>query len=259
MPTTDEPVDLPELSHPPGGAASDASDAHGAAAPEFTTPWRAAVAYGLFALVLLLTVALPIFTFWRGATLTVDTLGAGGLFQGQLVLAAFLLGWFLLQQRAGLRAFLHLRAGAWSRRMADGLWIGLRGWLITMVVMAALGIAAHGTGVQPNAGFADLILWMARRPFLLRVGVIVTAMIVEEAFFRAFLQPRVGLVLATLLFALSHVNYGSPTMGGGVFVIGWILGRAFTRTDDLATCAVAHGTFDAIQLLVVLPLVASQL
>ncbi|HEY2385834.1 MAG TPA: type II CAAX endopeptidase family protein [Candidatus Binatia bacterium] len=256
MPTTDEPVEPPELSHRPAGAASDASVA---ADPEFATPWRAGVAYGLLALVLLLTVALPIFTFWHGTTLTVDTLGSGGLFQGQLVLAAFLLGWFVLQRRAGLRAFLHLSAGAWGRRLTDGLWTGFRGWLVTMVVMAALGVAARGTGVQPNAGFADLIVWMARRPFLLRVAVIVTAMIVEEAFFRAFLQPRVGLVLATMLFALSHVNYGSPTMGGGVFVIGWILGRAFTRTDDLAVCAVAHGTFDAIQLLVVLPLVASQL
>jgi len=71
--------------------------------------------------------------------------------------------------------------------------------------------------------------------------------------------PRIGIVLATCCFALGHVNYGSPAMGGGVFVIGWVLGRAFTRSDDLAVCAVAHGTFDAIQLLIVLPLVASQI
>jgi membrane protease YdiL (CAAX protease family) len=256
MSTTDEPAGLPELSHRTGGAASDAL---GTVEGEFATPWRAALAYAAFSLVLLLTVVLPIVTFWRGTTLTVELLSSGGLFQGQIVLAAFLLTWFALQQRAGARAFFHVRSGRWGRRIVDGLWTGIRGWLLTMLVMAVLGLAARGTGVQPSAGFADLIVWMARRPLLLRIAVIVVAMLVEEAFFRAFLQPRIGIVLATCLFALSHVNYGSPTMGGGVFVIGWILGRAFTRTDDLAVCAVAHGTFDAIQLLVVLPLVASQL
>jgi membrane protease YdiL (CAAX protease family) len=213
----------------------------------------------LLACVLLLTVALPILTFWRGMSLAVDTLGAGGLFQGQLVLAVFLLGWYALQRRVGIRAFLHLPSGRWGQRIGEGLRIGVRGWLLTMAVMVVLGILAHASGVQPNEGFADVMLWMARLPFALRAAVVAVAMVVEEAFFRAFLQPRIGLILATCCFALGHVNYGSPAMGGGVFVIGWILGRAFTRTDDLAVCAVAHGTFDAIQLLIVLPLVASQM
>jgi membrane protease YdiL (CAAX protease family) len=100
---------------------------------------------------------------------------------------------------------------------------------------------------------------MARRPILLRLALIGVAMSVEEAFFRAFLQPRFGLAIATVWFALSHLNYGSPLMGGGVLVIGWVLGRAFGRTSDLAVCAIAHGTFDAIQLLVILPLIAAHL
>jgi len=103
------------------------------------------------------------------------------------------------------------------------------------------------------------MVWMARRPLTLRLGLIVTAMVVEEAFFRAFVQARVGIVLATLWFALGHMNYGSPTMGLGVLVIGVVLGRAYQRTEDIAICAIAHGTFDAIQLLVVLPLIAAHL
>lgn len=253
MPRADEPAGPAEFSHPLPGPASEPTVA------EFATPWRAAVAYSLLAAVLLLTVVLPILVYWRGTSLAVDTLGPAGLFQGQLVLAAFLMGWFALQRRAGMRAFLHLPNGRWGRRIAEGLRVGVRGWLLTMAVMVVLGILAHAAGMQPNQGFADVMLWMARRPFALRAAVVAVAMVVEEAFFRAFLQPRVGLALATCCFALSHVNYGSPTMGGGVFVIGWILGRAFDRSDDLAVCAIAHGTFDAIQLLVVLPLVASQI
>ena len=253
MPRADEPAGPVEFSHPPPGPASEPTLA------EFATPWRAAAAYGLLAGVFLLTVVLPILTFWRGTALAVDAIGPSGLFQGQVVLAAFLLGWFTLQQRVGIRAFLHLPSGRWGARTVEGLRVGVRGWLLTMAVMVVLGILAHLSGVQPNEGFADVMVWMARLPFVLRAAVVAVAMVVEEAFFRAFLQPRIGIVLATCCFALGHVNYGSPAMGGGVFVIGWILGRAFTRSDDLAVCAVAHGTFDAIQLLIVLPLVASQI
>jgi membrane protease YdiL (CAAX protease family) len=112
---------------------------------------------------------------------------------------------------------------------------------------------------DPRPSFTDVVVWMAQRPLPLRVAVIVVAMVVEEAFFRGFLQPRFGIVTATLCFALGHVNYGSPIMGGGVFVIGLVLALAFRRYDDLAVCAVAHGVFDAIQLLIILPLIASQL
>jgi membrane protease YdiL (CAAX protease family) len=226
---------------------------------EFASTARAAWAYGLLVLVLLATVGLPIATFWRGEPLRVETIGPLDLFQGQAVLAGFLLLWFALQQRADLRTFLQLPVGRWTARVREGLRVGVSGWLITMGAMIVLGAAAQAMGVAPHAGFTELMVWMAKRTMLLRIALIATAMVVEEAFFRAFLQPRFGLVPATLCFALSHVNYGSPTMSAGVFVIGWILGRAFEREGDLAICAVAHGTFDAIQLLIVLPLIASHL
>jgi membrane protease YdiL (CAAX protease family) len=226
---------------------------------EFPAAWRALFAYVLLGAVLLATVLLPIATCWRGEALALDAIGALGLFQGQAVLAAFLLSWFVLQDRDSWRSFLHLPRGRWIARIAESMHVGVRGWLITMAAMVVLGVLARRGGVTPHERFADLIVWMAQRPVSLRVALIAVAMVVEEAFFRAFLQPRVGLALATLWFALSHVNYGSPMMGGGVLVIGWIFGRTFRRTDDLAICAIAHGTFDAIQLLVILPLIAARM
>ena len=51
------------------------------------------------------------------------------LFQGQAVLAVFLTMWFMLQQRSDLRGFLHLPRGRWAPRVAEGIVIGVRGWL----------------------------------------------------------------------------------------------------------------------------------
>lgn len=228
-------------------------------ADEFPTAWRAVCAYSLLVAVLALTVGLPIASFWLDEPIAADTIQSLHLFTGQMVLATFLAFWFLLQKRADLRTFLHLPAGRWRERVVDGARVGLLGWLVTMATMVVLGMLAHAAGAQPKEGFADLMVWMAGRPLALRLALIGAAMITEEAFFRGFLQSRFGIAIATTCFALSHVNYGSPAMGGGVFVIGLVLGRAFRRTDDLAVCAIAHGVFDAIQLLVVLPLIAARI
>jgi membrane protease YdiL (CAAX protease family) len=174
-------------------------------------------------------------------------------------LASFLTSWFTLQRGATWREFLHLERAPWGPRLVEGMRVGVTGWLMTLAAMMVLGGVARVIEVEPQEGFTDLVVWLARRPLALRVLLIAVAMIVEEAFFRSFLQPRLGFATATVCFALSHVNYGSPVMGAGIFVIGSILGLAFRRRQDLMVCAVAHGVFDAIQLLIVLPLVASRL
>ena len=76
---------------------------------------------------------------------------------------------------------------------------------------------------------------------------------VEEAFFRGFLQPRFGLVVSSILFALSHFNYGLPFLIVGVFTISLVIGLTLTRSGDLLPCIIAHGIFDSVQLFIVLP------
>jgi membrane protease YdiL (CAAX protease family) len=229
------------------------------AAPEFMDPWRAALAYALLAAVLTVVVGLPLAVAWRDGPPAPRGLGTFDLFAGHLLLAAFLVVWFALQQRDEWRAFLALPSGGWPGRLAAGARLGLAGWLLTLAAMAALGSLATAAGVQPREGFSDLVVWLATRPLGLRVLLIASAMVVEETFFRAFLQPRIGLIPATACFALGHAAYGSPTMSGGVLVIGLVLGLSFRRHRDLLLCITAHGVFDAIQLLVVLPLAAPHL
>ncbi len=225
---------------------------------EFHERWRGIVAYALLAAVLAVIVVLPMVGAHDAAPTDLTGLGLLGIFSGQIVLAAFLALWFCLQQRDDLRTFLALPARPWWPRMRRGVRVGFSGWLVTLAAMSLLTGIAQLAGVQAREGFTDVILWLATRPFVFRVALVLAAMTVEEAFFRAFLQRRIGLFAATACFAISHMNYGSPAMGGGVFVIGALLGLAFRRDGDLAVCVVGHGTFDAIQLLVVLPLIASR-
>ncbi|MBU6283179.1 CPBP family intramembrane metalloprotease, partial [bacterium] len=90
-----------------------------------------------------------------------------------------------------------------------------------------------------------------------RLLLVASAGVFEEAFFRGFLQPRAGLLLSSLLFTASHAGYGSPLLMVGVLLLSLVLGRLFRERQDVLPCMVAHSVFDAVQLLVVLPLVAA--
>jgi membrane protease YdiL (CAAX protease family) len=176
------------------------------------------------------------------------------LFAGHFLLAGFLIVWWRLGRRGSLAGFLRLDHAS----LAD-LWLGSRvgvaGWCLTIVTMVTIGLAmmpiSAGDATQEAPSF---MLWLADLPLDHKLLIIVAAMTVEEAFFRGFLQPRVGWIPSTLLFAVAHASYGMPMMLVGVFVISLVIGWLFRRTGRLLPCIVAHGVFDSIQLLVVIPL-----
>lgn len=90
--------------------------------------------------------------------------------------------------------------------------------------------------------FSDL----ARPLAALAVGL--SAGIGEELLFRGAVQPRFGLVLTSLLFAIGHAHYGlSPAMVE-VFVVGLVLGLLRRRTNT-TTCLVVHAGYDFLDLL----------
>lgn len=66
--------------------------------------------------------------------------------------------------------------------------------------------------------------------------------IAEEAFFRGALQPRVGLVAASLLFGLAHFAPRRELLPWTAFsvVAGFLLGALFEGTGNLVAPIVAH-------------------
>ena len=83
---------------------------------------------------------------------------------------------------------------------------------------------------------------------LAALAVSLSAGIGEELLFRGALQPRFGLVLTSLLFAIGHAHYGlSPAMVE-VFVVGLVLGLVRLRTNT-TTCLVVHAGYDFLNLL----------
>jgi len=221
---------------------------------EFHRRWRQTFAAFLLIGILTVAVFFPVTSFGEAEEIDVELLWFPTLFMGHFLLATFLLAWWWLRSDIRLGAFLHLSSARIWENVRRGLGVGCGGWLVTVMVtsIAAAATAATGTISTPSEA-PPIVVWLVELPFLYRLIVVVVAMTVEEAFFRGFLQPRVGLMVSSVMFALSHFSYGLPFMVVGVFTISLVIGRTFERSGDLLPCIIAHGVFDAVQLLIVLP------
>lgn len=101
---------------------------------------------------------------------------------------------------------------------------------------------------------ADLARALARAlgPLSLRQCVVLALAsgIAEEAFFRGALQPRVGLVAASLIFGLAHFAPRRELLPWTVFSLaaGLLLGFLFDATGNLLAPVTAHVTVNAVNL-----------
>jgi membrane protease YdiL (CAAX protease family) len=221
---------------------------------EFPSRRRRITAGTLLFLILTLAVFQPAVTAGQAMDIDPRTIWFPSIFAGHLLLTIFLLAWWRLQRRDSLLDFLRLR----PLLLADverGLWVGATGWLLAIVSAAILGYFIGSGGMAAEKPeIPEFMRWLANLPVLYKLSVVAAAMTVEEAFFRAFLQTRLGWIPSTLLFAIAHASYGMPTLVVGVFVISLVIGKSLEDTGRLLPCIVAHGVFDAIQLIVIIPI-----
>jgi hypothetical protein len=227
-----------------------------------TTPARRSTAMFLLAVVLLLTVVLP---FAGGFLGTSEPAAPSGkvslvsLFGVHVVLALFLVCYYFLSGHRSVADFLRLKSVRPGSDLASGVAIGGGVWLLNLVI-AIVGVAvwqavSGGPGEAAGAPkLSPMIVSIATAPVAIRVGVVVSAMFVEEFFFRSFLQTRVGPLAATLMFTAAHGVYGQPLLLVWILIVSTALSAALALYRNVLPCIVAHGVFDAIQMFLVIPI-----
>jgi membrane protease YdiL (CAAX protease family) len=195
-----------------------------------------------------------------------ESLTVWSLFWIHLIMLAALGVWFLLGfagapsvrapdlPRIAWRQF-GLDGAAWPRELALGVLTGALGWAVVMgilLLLTAMALALGWGGLLPEQPPA-LVLWIVSLPWMVRLMVAVSAGVVEELFFRGFLQPRIGILASTALFGLAHLGYGEPFLLVGIVLLS--LGFAYLTVwrGNIWAAVMAHFLFDAIQLLFFVP------
>ena len=229
----------------------------------FAEPSRRAVAMGLLAAVLLLTVAIPFAGGMIGSQPETRELSLVSVFAVHAVLLFFLACYYALSDRRSLKEFLSLSSEHPARDLSAGVLIGIGGWLLTILAASLLLVLwmllFRGSGSETaTPTVSPMIEWLVSRPLWLKILIVLSAMTVEELFFRSFLQTRVGPVASTLMFTAAHGTYGQPLMLIGILMISTVLSITYARYRNVLPCIVAHGVFDSIQMFVLIPLVLHQ-
>ena len=140
-----------------------------------------------------------------------------------------------------------------TRHVAGTRLMGVARFVLLIVIGLWYVLRRHGVPA-PGREVSPTIVWLVAQPLAVRILIVVSAMIVEELFFRAFLQPRVGAIAATLMFTAAHGAYGQPLVLVGILVISTVLSITFAIYRNVLPCIVAHGVFDSIQMFVIIPL-----
>jgi uncharacterized protein len=76
-----------------------------------------------------------------------------------------------------------------------------------------------------------------------------SAGISEELLFRGAIQPRLGLLLASVLFAIGHLQYSLTLATFEVFIIGLVLGLVRNRTNT-TLCILIHAAYNTVGVLI---------
>ena len=130
----------------------------------------------------------------------------------------------------------------WGTRRSFGAALAM---VPVVLVMESLANAL-GMGVpQDIESLSDMLLGpLFETPWgILSVGL--AAALGEEPLFRGALQPRFGLLVTALLFALVHNNYGLSFATLVVFVLGLVLGVERIRYNT-TTAIITHATYNSL-------------
>lgn len=141
------------------------------------------------------------------------------------------------------------------REIGLGVLLGIGAWvavLVALMAIAGVAWALGGENAIPKSPPA-LIPLIAGLPVWVRFLVSLSAGVVEESFFRGFLQPRIGILASTGFFVLAHLSYGQPFMLVGIALLSLIYAFLVKWRQNVWPAMAAHALFDGVQLLVVVP------
>ncbi len=220
----------------------------------------------LFSFGFLLVVYQSLATLGLESEVDMSTVSAWQLFWVHGILVVLVASWYLLGF-AGVIPRAHL-AREWCRQLGLeapdprreillGVGLGAVGWLVVLILVSVIGwvtTALGGAGALPQE-VPQSIVWMASLSIPLRLLIALSAGVVEELFFRGLLQPRLGILVSSILFILAHLSYGQPFLLVGISLLSFGFAFLARWRGSIWAAMAAHFTFDAIQLLILIPAV----
>jgi membrane protease YdiL (CAAX protease family) len=162
----------------------------------------------------------------------------------QIFMAIFAMvgvGWLIRRDWRATLARLGIVAPT-AGQLVIGVGLGLI--MVPIIIVIEQVSTAYGVGVDQSVN--DLTEQLLGSLFTTPFGIFTAgaaAALGEETLFRGAVQPRFGLLLTALLFALVHSNYGLSLSTLIVFLVGLLLGLLRRRYNTTTSMAM-HATYN---------------
>ena len=162
-----------------------------------------------------------------------------------LMLVAIAFALIGLYVRRGLRQALDRLGLRWPsvRSIAIGTLTVIPFAIITAATAYAVEAVQPGTLDRLDEAVSDLTGGQSGLGFALALGI--SAAVGEETLFRGALQPKYGLVLTALIFALLHVQYDLLLIVASLFPAGILLGLE-RRYLGTSAAIITHALYNAL-------------
>lgn len=125
--------------------------------------------------------------------------------------------------------------------------VGIAFALVIPLLAFAFGIDYVGRTLQPELyrQLEEVLRAMSRNVTnpLVALTISLSAGVGEEILFRGAIQPRMGILLTALAFAVAHTQYGASYAVAGIFITGIVLGlqRKYVNTT---ACIITHTAYN---------------
>jgi membrane protease YdiL (CAAX protease family) len=161
-----------------------------------------------------------------------------------LVLMAFIgVGWLVRRDWRRSLSRLGLVLPTWRQIVMS---LVLAGVFVAALILMEWLFARFGIGFDEDV---ERVTEQIVGPLMMTIPGILTlglaAALGEELVFRGALQPRFGLVLTAILFALIHSNYGITLSTAVVLVLGLVLGWQRIRYNT-SSAMITHATYNIV-------------
>lgn len=167
--------------------------------------------------------------------------------QGALFAAFGIVGVGMFIRRSGGEALERLGLVMPTRRQMAIAGIAVAGFLLLDFMVSYVWFTVDPDSYNQLADLTGELFENLATPIgALSLGL--TAGIGEEILFRGALQPRFGIVLTSILFALGHTQYALSPALAEVFLIGLVLGIIRSR-ENTTTAVLIHVAYNALNVL----------
>ena len=123
-------------------------------------------------------------------------------------------------------------------------------FLALFIYSILLSITLITLGINDFQGVETVLKQLLALSPLILIYLFVVRVFLEEWFFRAFLVPRTGVIISSVLFGLLHFGYNSTGEIIGAIVLGAVLALSYNQHKKIMPNFIAHLLYNLIVVLV---------